>query len=55
MNFHRYLVGSHTVILANDSKEDVLHISTYKLKLREENMFLSHDTLCALRVQYSLC
>jgi len=29
MEFHRYLVGSRTIVLGNDSKEDVLGVGTY--------------------------
>jgi len=32
--FHRYSVGSRTIILGNDSEEDVLGVGTYQLKLR---------------------
>ena len=45
MDFHRYLVGSQTIVLVNSSEEDVLGVRTYKLKLCEGNTLFLHDTL----------
>jgi len=48
MKFNRYPMGSRTVILGNDSKEDVLRVGTYQLKLHGGNKLLLYDTLYAL-------
>jgi len=38
-------VGSHTIILGNNSEEDMLEMGTYHLKIYEGNILLLHDTL----------
>jgi len=50
VDFHRYLVGSQTVVLGNGSEEDVLGVGTYKLRLRRGNDLLLHDPIYAPRV-----
>jgi len=54
VDFHRYPVGSQTVVLGNGSEEDVLGVGTYKLRLRGGNTLLLYDALHALRVQACL-
>ena len=36
VEFHRYLVGSRTIVLGNGSEEDVLGVGTYQLRLHQE-------------------
>ena len=40
VEFHRYPVCSWTIIPGNGSKEDVLGVGTYQLKLRGGNKLL---------------
>ena len=54
VDFHRYPVGSQTVVLGNGSEEEVLEVSTYKLRLRQGNTLLLHDALYAPGVQVCL-
>lgn len=54
VEYHRVPVGSQTVMLGNGTKEDVLGIGTYKLKLRGGKTLLLHDTLYAPGVQCCL-
>jgi len=54
VEFHCYLVGARTVILGNDSEEDVLGVGTYQLRLCGENKLLLHNALYALGVRCSL-
>ena len=50
MDFHRYPMGSQSVMLANDSEEDVLGVGMYQLRLRGGNKLLLFDALYATRV-----
>jgi len=54
VDFHRYPVGSQTVVLGNGSEEDVLGVGTYKVRLHGENTLLLHDALYAPGVQVCL-
>jgi len=54
MNLHRYPVSSQTIILGNNSEEDVFEIEAYHLKLNEENVLLLHNGLYAHEVRCSL-
>lgn len=54
LDFHRFSVGSQTVMLGNGSEEDVLGTGTYQLKLRGGNKLLLHDALYAPGVQSCL-
>ena len=54
MEFHRYPMGSRTVVLGNGSEEDVLGVGTYQLRFRGGNKLLLHDALHAPGVRYSL-
>jgi len=54
VEFHRYLVGSRTVVLGNGSEEDVLGVGIYQVKLHGGNNLLLHDTLYAPGVRWSL-
>ena len=54
VNFHFYTVSSWTIILGNDSEDNILKIGTYYLKLREENALVLHDAIYALEVRCSL-
>jgi len=54
VEFHHYLVDSRTIVMGNSSKEDVLGVVTYQLRLREGIKLLLHDTLYAPRLQCSL-
>ena len=47
VEFHRYPMGSRTVVLGNGSEEDVLGVGTYQLRLRGGNKLLLHDALYA--------
>ena len=47
VEFHRYPVGSQTVVLGNGSEEDILGLGTYKLRLRGGNTLLLHDAIYA--------
>jgi len=40
VEFHSYSVGSWTVILENDSEEDILGVGMYQLRLRGGNKLL---------------
>ena len=51
MNLHRYLMGSQTLVLGDDSEEHVLDIATSQLKTRGGNKLFLHNALYALRVQ----
>ena len=44
MDFHHYPVGSHTIVLGNESKEDVLDFGTYKLRLHGASLECSQCT-----------
>jgi len=54
MKFYAYPVGSRTIVLGNDSEEDVLGVGTYQLKPRAGNKLLLHDALYAAGVRWSL-
>ncbi|KAH9618858.1 hypothetical protein KSS87_009464, partial [Heliosperma pusillum] len=54
VDFHRFPVGSQTVMLGNGSTEDVLGVGTYQIKLRGGNVLLLHDALYAPGVQCCL-
>jgi len=54
VEFHRYPLGSQTIILENSSEEDVLSVGTYQFILRERNKLLLHSALYALGVRCSL-
>jgi len=54
VDFHRYPVGSQTVVLGNSSKEDVLGVGTYQLILQGGNKLLLFYTLYALGVRVCL-
>jgi len=54
VDFHRYPVGSQTVVLGNGSEEDVLGVGTYKLRLFGGNTLLLHDTIYAPEVRVCL-
>jgi len=47
VEFHSFPVESWTIILGNDSKEDVLKIGIDQLRLREGNKLRFHDALYA--------
>jgi len=47
-------MGSQTIVLGDDSEENVLEIRTYHLKLYEGTMPFLHDALYVPRVQCSL-
>jgi len=51
VEFHRYPVGSHIVVLGNGSKEDVLGVGKHQIRLREGNKLLLHDALYVPRVR----
>ena len=50
VEFHRYSVDSRTVVLGNDSEEDVFGVGTYQLRLRGGNK-LRHS-LCSWGVMF---
>jgi len=50
VEFHRYPVGSRTVVLGNNSEEDAIRVGTYQLKLHGGNKLLLHGALYAPRV-----
>jgi len=54
MEFHRYLMGSRTVLLSNGSEKDVLGVETYQLKLYRGNKLLLHNILYAPWLRRSL-
>ena len=54
MEFHCYPVDPQTVVLGNRSKEDVLGVETYQLRLCGGNELLLHDTLYVRGVRCSL-
>ena len=54
VDFHRYPVGSQTVVLGNGCEEDVLGVGTYKLRLRGGNTVLLHDAIYAPRIRVCL-
>lgn len=52
--YRRISVGKHYVILANVTREEVLGIDTFQLKMRLRCLLLLHDVLCAPCVQCNL-
>jgi len=54
VEFHRYPVGSRTVVLGNGSEEDVPGVGTYQLRLHGGKKLLLHDALYAPGVRCSL-
>ena len=54
MDSHLHLVDSQTIMLGNNSEEDVLGVGTYKVRLRGRNTFLLHDVLYTPAVRVCL-
>ena len=54
VDFHRFPVGSQTVVLGNGSEEDVLGVGTYRLTLKGGNKLLLFDALHAPGVRTCL-
>jgi len=48
-------MGSQTIVLDNDSEEDVLAVGTYKLRLRGGNTLLLHDAIYAPECKFVFC
>jgi len=54
VDFHRYLVGSQSIVLGNGSEEDVLGVGTCRLTLKGGNKLLLFDALYAPEVRICL-
>jgi len=54
VKFHRYPVGSRTIVLGNNNDEDVLGVGTYQLRPRRENKLLLYNALYEPRLRCSL-
>ena len=54
VEFHRYPVGTQSVVLGNGSEEDVLGVGTYQLLLQGGNKLLLFDALYAPGVRVCL-
>ena len=50
VEFLHCVVGSWTIVLGNDNKEDLLGVRTYQLICCEWNKLILHDALCTPKV-----